>query len=119
MWSTTCPIVACGFGLGMMAFSLASNLFVFLAVLAVVNACAMSVDTLYKTLMQSNVRDEERGRAMGAWVLSVGLAPVGSLSVGGLASAFGAPVALLINGSVLAFFSVASAIGLPNIRRLR
>ena len=110
--------LAAGFGLGLMAFSLSSNLFVFLAVLAVVNACAMSVDTLYKTLMQSNVPEEQRGRAMGAWVLSIGLAPVGSLSVGGLASAIGAPGALLINGAVLAFFSLGSAIGLPKIRRL-
>ena len=112
-------ILAAGFGLGLMAFALSSNLFFFLAVLAVVNACAMSVDTLYKTLMQINVPEEQRGRAMGAWVLSVGLAPVGSLSVGGLASAIGAPGALLINGSVLAFFSLGSAVGLPKIRRLQ
>ena len=111
--------LAAGFGLGMMAFSLSSNLFVFLAVLAVVNACAGSVDTLYKTLMQSNVPDEQRGRAMGAWVLSIGFAPVGSLSVGGLASVFGAQGALLINGSVLAFFSLGAALGMPKIRRLQ
>ena len=112
-------VLAAGFGSGMMAFSLSSNLLFFLAVLAIVNACAMSVDTLYKTLMQSNVPDEQRGRAMGAWVLSIGFAPVGSLSVGGLASAFGAQGALLINGSVLAFFSLAAAVGLPRIRRLQ
>ena len=112
-------VLAAGFGLGLMAFSLSSNLFFFLAVLAIVNACAMSVDTLYKTLMQSNVPDEQRGRAMGAWVLSIGVAPVGDLGVGGLASLLGAQGALLINGALLTFFSMAAFVGLPRIRRLQ
>jgi len=112
-------VLAAGFGLGLMAFSLSSNLFIFLAVLAIVNACASTVDTLYKTLMQSNVPDEQRGRAMGAWVLSIGFAPVGDLGVGGLASLLGAQGALLINGAVLTLFSLAAAAGLPTIRRLQ
>ena len=111
-------VLAAGFGLGLMAFSLSANLFFFLAVLAIVNACAMSVDTLYKTLMQNSVPDEQRGRAMGAWVLSIGFAPVGDLGVGGLAGLLGAQGALLINGAVLTLFSLAAFVGLPNIRRL-
>lgn len=107
-----------GFGAGMMLFFIASNLFVFLVVLAVVNACAMAVDTLYKTLMQENVADEQRGRAMGSWVLSIGVAPVGHLGVGGLACLLGAPGALLVNGAVLAIVSLGTASGLPRIRRL-
>ena len=78
----------------------------------------MSVDTLYKTLMQSNVADEQRGRAMGSWVLSIGVAPVGHLGVGGLASALGAQGALLLNGAVLAGISVAAALKLTKIREL-
>ena len=110
--------ISFGFGAGMMLFSIATNLFLFLVVLAVVNACAMTVDTLYKTLMQENVTDEQRGRAMGSWVLSIGVAPVGHLGVGGLANLFGAPGALLLNGGVLAIVSLATAAGLPRIRRL-
>ena len=112
-------IIAAAFGLGLMAFSVSSNLLFFLAVLAVVNACAMSVDTLYKTLMQENVPEEQRGRAMGSWVLSIGTAPVGHLGVGALAGLLGAPGALLWNGAVLAFVSFAAALSLPKIRRLR
>ena len=112
-------IVAAAFGVGLMAFSLSANLFFFLLVLAVVNACAMSVDTLYKTLMQENVPNEQRGRAMGSWVLSIGMAPVGHLGVGGLASVLGAPGALLINGAVLTFVSLTAVVSLPRIRRLR
>lgn len=111
-------VVASGFGLGLMAFSVSSALVYFIIVLAAVNACAMSVDTLYKTLMQSNVADEQRGRAMGAWVLSIGVAPVGHLGVGGLASVLGAQGALLLNGAVLTGISIAAALKLTRIREL-
>ena len=110
--------IAFGFGAGIMLFYLAYNLLVFLLVLAVVNAFAMAVDTLYKTLMQENVADEQRGRAMGSWVFSIGVAPVGHLGVGGLASVLGAPSALLVNGAVLSIVSLATMVGLPRIRRL-
>ena len=111
-------IIATAFGIGLMGFSLSTALVYFIVVLAAVNACAMSVDTLYKTLMQSNVPDEQRGRAMGSWVLSIGVAPVGHLGVGSLATALGAQGALLVNGAMLAGVSLAAAIGLPKIRRL-
>ena len=109
---------AIGFGVGLMAFSLTDNIYTFLVVLLFVNACAMAVDTLYKALMQDLVPDEERGRAMGTWVLSVGFAPVGHVGVGALAGVVGAPRALLINGVVLAALNVATGLGLPRIRRL-
>ena len=80
---------AIGFGVGLMAFSLTTNIYTFLLVLLFVNACAMAVDTLYKALMQDLVPDEERGRAMGTWVLSVGFAPVGHVGVGALAGVVG------------------------------
>ena len=109
---------AIGFGVGLMAFSLTTNIYTFLLVLLFVNACAMAVDTLYKALMQDLVPDEERGRAMGTWVLSVGFAPVGHVGVGALAGVVGAPGALLINGAVLAGINVATVLGLPRIRRM-
>ena len=109
---------ALGFGGGLMAFSLTGNIYSFLGVLLFVNACAMAVDTLYKTLMQNLVSDEERGRAMGSWVLSIGFAPVGHVGIGALAGAVGAPRALLINGAALAAISAIAAATLPRIRRL-
>ena len=111
-------IIACCFGLGEMAFSLGGGFIAFVIILAFINACASAVDTLYKTLMQENVENEQRGRAMGAWVLSIGVAPVGHLGVGALASAFGAGRALLINGSVLLGISALTALALPRVRRL-
>ena len=69
--------------------------------------------------MQENVSDDQRGRAMGSWVFSIGLAPAGHLGIGGLASLLGAAGALLVNGAVLTFVSVTTATALPNIRRLK
>ena len=68
--------------------------------------------------MQSNVPDEQRGLAMGSWVLSIGVAPVGHVGIGALASVLGAPGALLLNGSVLVAVSLAASIKLPNVRNL-
>ena len=109
---------AIGFGLGQMAFSINGNLFFFLAVLAFINGCASMVDTLYKTLMQASVSNDQRGRAMGSWVLSIGSAPLGHLGVGAMAGFLGAPGALLINGSILLAASLSAAIGVPRIRQL-
>ena len=111
-------ISAAGFGLGLMSFSLTTNIFLFLVLLAIVRAFASSADILYKTLIQASVPNEQRGRATGSWVLSVGFAPIGHLGVGGMASALGAQGALLINGSILTIVTIASAIGMPRLRRL-
>ena len=109
---------AVGSGLGLMAFSLTTNIFVFVLVLALVNACGSAADTLYRILMQRNVPNEQRGRAMGLWVLGIGTAPVGHIGIGAMAAALGAPAALLINGGILTFIGVTTALGLPKIRRL-
>ena len=55
---------------------------------------------------------------MGSWVLSIGVAPVGHIGIGAMASAFGAPGALLVNGSILLGVSALTAIGMPKMRRL-
>jgi MFS family permease len=110
--------VVAGFGLGQIFFYLTADIYSTVAVLTFISVCAMGCDILYKTLMQENVPNEQRGRAMGSWVFGLGFGPVGHLSTGAIAGALGAPMALLINGSVLAFISVSSAIGMPKIRRL-
>jgi len=106
------------FGIGQIFLAFSSNVLLFAFFLLVVNACAMSVDTLYKTLMQQNVPNEQRGRAMGSWVLSIGTAPIGHLGIGGIATAFGAPMAVLFNGVMLTVAGISTFICLPKIRKL-
>jgi MFS family permease len=110
--------LAGAFGLAQIGLGFAPNLALFLFALVIVNGCAMAVDTLYKTLMQLAVSNEERGRAMGSWVLSIGTAPIGHMNVGFIAGAFSAPIALLVNGTVLAAVTITAAVSMPKIRRL-
>ena len=55
---------------------------------------------------------------MGIWVLGLGIGPLGHVQVGALAQVATAPVALAINGGVLALIALAIAVALPRLRRL-
>lgn len=110
--------IMAAFGVCLMALVVVTDVVYYVAVLSLATACAMCVDTLHMTLMQENVAEHERGRAMGAWTLSIGVAPVGHLGLGALAGAVGAPWALFVSGAVLLGASAATAAGLPRIRRL-
>jgi MFS family permease len=68
--------------------------------MVVIGICAGSFDVLQQTLLQLAVPAEQRGRAVGVWVLGLGSAPVGHLEMGFLAASLGAPGALLINGAL-------------------
>ena len=111
-------VLSTALGLGLMTFSLSANILLYIVALAFVAACAYATTTIHMTLMQSNVADDQRGRAMGSWIFSIGMSPMGFLGLGAIASALGAPMALLISGSTLAFAGVTTAIGLPRMRRL-
>ena len=106
------------FGIGIIALSQSGIFIVMLIMLTLTNFAAGINGVLAQTLMQANVPNEERGRAMGSWAASIGLAPLGHMELGAVAGTLGTPVALLINGAALAIIGVASAIGLPRIRRL-
>jgi len=87
-------------------------------VLILVNSSGALVDLLAQSLMQLSVPAHLRGRAGGAWVLAIGLAPLGQLQIGALASLFGVSIALGSSG--LALLALASSVALlaPRIRRL-
>jgi MFS family permease len=89
------------FGASLMVLANATTLFLAAAVLGVVGACTGAFDLLQQTLLQLAVPEEQRGRAVGVWVLGIGSAPVGHLEMGAIVSLLGAPTALLINGSVV------------------
>jgi hypothetical protein len=69
-------------------------------------------------LLQHSVTNEQRGRAMGAWVVGCGIAPVGHLQIGYLAALAGAPLALLLNGAALIVLAGMFALCVPGLRRL-
>jgi len=89
------------YGASMLLVAPAASLALAASALLITGACAASFDVLQQTLMQLAVPEEQRGRAVGLWVLGIGSAPVGNLEMGGLVAAIGAPAALAINGALV------------------
>jgi MFS family permease len=87
-------------------------------VLIVANAAGALADLLAQSLLQLSVPAHLRGRAGGAWVLAIGLAPLGQLQLGALASLFGVGAALGASGFALVALAVGSALLFPRVRRL-
>jgi hypothetical protein len=87
-------------------------------VLIVANAAGALADLLAQSLLQLSVPPHLRGQAGGAWVVAIGLAPLGQLQIGALASLFGVSVALGASGLGLAALAAAGALWLPRVRRL-
>ena len=88
------------YSLSLIALGATRSLVVAVAILVVTGLCAGAFDVLQQTLIQLAVPKEQRGRAVGVWVLGLGSAPIGHLEIGFLAALIGAPGALLINGTL-------------------
>ena len=87
-------------------------------VLIAANAAGALADLLAQSLLQLSVPPHLRGQAGGAWVVAIGLAPVGQLQIGALASLFGVSIALGASGLALAALAGGAALWLPRVRRL-
>lgn len=87
------------------------------AIMVIGGAMALS-DVFSQSLMQNIVPNEQRGRAMGAWVVGIGTAPLGSLQVGAAVAAFGVGIALTANGIALAAIAAIIALLYSRMRRL-
>jgi MFS family permease len=88
------------YGLSILVLAATRSLALAAAVLVIIGCCAGAFDLLQQTLIQLAVPSEQRGRAVGLWVLSLGSAPAGHLEMGMLIAALGVPIALLINGAL-------------------
>ena len=89
-----------------------------LVVLTVVNAAGALADLLAQSLLQLSVPGHLRGRAGGAWVVAIGLAPLGQLQIGALASLFGVSIALGTSGLALVALAGATVLLFPRVRRV-
>lgn len=106
------------FGAAIVLLGISPTFAIALFAIAIIGGMMSLTDLFSQSLMQSVVKNEQRGRAMGAWVVSVGTAPVGTLQVGYLAATFSVMVALVANGAGLAILGVAILILYPKLRRL-
>lgn len=106
------------FGIFLLAFSFSTWLGLSLVLLVGVGVASCAFDTLQQTLLQANVPEEMRGRAIGAWVLAIGTGPLGTMYLGLMAGQIGAPLAVGLNGALVAAMALGVLVGLPRIRRL-
>jgi len=106
------------FGVGEILLSQSPNYWSALVFVTLINIMATGTDILHHTLLQLSVPNDQRGRAMGAWVVGIGMAPMGQLEIGYLAGLTSSRIALLTNGLVLAIGAVVLGVVMPRIRRL-
>ncbi len=93
-------------GIALVAFSQTQSFELGLFFLAVIGAAQMVYLTTNQTLLQLTVPDELRGRAMGIYMLSFGMMPLGGLIGGVLATVIGAPSTILLLGSLVCVLAV-------------
>lgn len=107
------------FGIGLIAFSL-SRVFWFSSLLMLLTGFGMMVQhASSNTVLQTIVDEDKRGRVMSLYITSMrGMAPFGSLLIGGLASQMGAPYALMIGGVSCILGSLMFARKLPLLKEM-
>ena len=106
------------FGGGQILLSLSTTLWTALVFISLINVMASVTDILHQSMLQLSVPNQQRGRAMGSWIVGIGTAPVGQLQIGYLSGLASPKVALLVNGTVLAVLAVAMGVVMPRLRRL-
>ncbi len=112
-------VAACAtLGMSLLLFSVAPAYALALVLLAVAGGASSAMDTLGQTLLQRNADERERGAAMGIWVFAVGFGPIGHLTLGAAAEAFGAPRTQLVSGALLSLVGAALTLNGP-LRRAR
>ncbi len=107
-----------GFGLGQVLLSLTPGFLMAVVFVTFINVMATSTDITHHTLLQLSVPNEERGRAMGSWVVGLGASPLGHLEIGYVGDATSPRLALLINGIALASMALVLGVVIPRLRRM-
>ncbi|HUH67343.1 MAG TPA: MFS transporter, partial [Syntrophales bacterium] len=106
------------FGAGVILFSF-STILVFSLLMMFVAGFGMIVQLASSnTILQSIVDEDKRGRVMSIYATFLfGMAPIGSLIMGALASWIGAPNTLIISGFTCIIGALFFAVKLPRIRK--
>ena len=106
------------FGVGQVLMSFSGEIWVAIAFVTLTNMMAASSDVLHQSLLQLSVPNEQRGRAMGSWLVGIGSAPFGQLQVGYISGVVGPQISLVINGGILIISAVIMGSTSPKLRKL-
>jgi MFS family permease len=112
------PIAAATFGGGLIAFGFSRAMWLSMLLMLVAGFGMLQGLTATNTVIQTLVDEKMRGRVMSYYTAAfVGMAPFGSLLAGAIAHWIGAPLTVMINGSVCILGAVWFWTQLPKIRR--
>jgi MFS family permease len=107
------------FGIGLVGFSRSHVFWLSLALVLLTGFGMMVQMASSNTVLQTVVEEDKRGRLMSLYAMAIrGMAPFGSLLVGGAASKIGAPNTLMIGGLLCILGSTMFARKLPALREM-
>ncbi len=105
------------FGIGLILFSFSRFFILSLVLMVVVGLGMMLQMASSNTILQTVAEDDKRGRVMSFYTMAfMGTAPFGSLMLGGLANAMGAPFAIAVAGVSCIVGAVLFSLKLPEIK---
>ncbi len=107
-----------GFGIGLILYANAQVYPLALLFIGVVGLSAAGHDAMSQVLLQLNVEEDQRGRAMGIWQLSIGFGVIGSMTLGTLAEAYGAPLAQSVFGGLMVVTVALLYLTVPKLKEL-
>jgi MFS family permease len=106
------------FGVAIVLLGASHTLAIAVLTLLIVSAMAALSDVLSQSLVQLSVPNEMRGRAVGSWMLAIGIGPLGHLQIGALVTVIGVSSALTVNGVGLLVLAVLATAGVERLRKL-
>lgn len=89
-----------------------------LGLVALASATSAMYMALNNTILQISVSDEFRGRVLSVYLMTWGLMPFGTLPMGALADAYGAPIAIASGGLASTALVLLLMIRIPALRRI-
>jgi len=112
------PASAGIFGLSIIAFSFSHNIWASLPLLFVSGFGIMVQMASSNTILQTIVDDDKRGRVMSFYTMAfMGMAPLGSLLAGGMATRLGVSNTLIISGACCIIASVVFVFKAPFLKK--
>ncbi len=112
------PISAALFGGGLIFFGLSRSLWISLVMMLLTGFGTMQGMAASNTIIQTIVSENKRGRVMSYYTMAfVGMMPFGSLLAGVMAHAMGAPLTVIVNGSLVIASAVWFTTRLRGVRR--
>lgn len=100
-------VMQIGFGVSVMAFTLAPNIWLAYPLIFIASIFMMCVFSLITSLVQLLVTDEMRGRVMSIFMVAFrGGMPLGSLATGMLVKRFPLTTVLLVQGAVMTLLAI-------------